>query len=335
MPGASAICFWRCPPCGFSVEPFPGIRLELMGRPERLSLVLLTCKQSRSTPSIKLEWPIFIPMKGAFLLGYRPSFLHSVAFLLFGKDSGSILAKNLSRAGVDRIITIPSFPPPESGIHVSEYLVNSLRAAGIEGQISFSALRLPEEALTFARRFWAGVGLKEGERVLAIHPGSGSPGKNWDAKKFAAVADWADKRCRILLISGPARDGAGEVRASLQKARPLMADNFPLTQLAAVLKTSTAYLGNDSGISHLAASLGLPTVALFGPTNPALWGPKGPGVRIIYGKNLYTPCLPEARSERSRPCLESIQTDQVVEVLSPFLDNSPASNLSGPLRVEE
>jgi ADP-heptose:LPS heptosyltransferase len=236
---------------------------------------------------------------------------------------------------VERVITIPPFPPQESGLHVSEYLVESLRAAGIEGKSSFSPLRLPEEALTFARRFWAGFGLKEEERVLAIHPGSGSPGKNWDARKFAAVADWAAERCRVLLISGPARDGAGEVTASLRKARPMTADNLPLTQLAAVLKTSTAYLGNDSGISHLAASLGLATVALFGPTNPALWGPKGPGVRIIYGKNLYTPCSPEAQSDRSRPCLESIQTDQVVKVLSPFLDNSPASNLSGPLGVGE
>jgi ADP-heptose:LPS heptosyltransferase len=203
-----------------------------------------------------------------------------------------------------------------------------LRAAGIEGQSSFSALRLPEEALIFARRFWAGFGLKEEERVLAIHPGSGSPGKNWDARKFAAVADWASERCQVLLISGPAQDGVEEFRDSMKKARPLVADNLPLIHLAALLKATTVYLGNDSGITHLAASLGLPTVALFGPTNPALWGPKGPGVRIIYGKNLYTPCSPGAPSESSRHYLESIQTDQVVEVLSPFLGHSPASNPS-------
>jgi ADP-heptose:LPS heptosyltransferase len=98
-----------------------------------------------------------------------------------------------------------------------------------------------------------------------------------------------------------------------------MADNLPLTQLAAVLKTSTAYLGNDSGISHLAASLNLPTVALFGRTNPAVWGPKGPGVRIIYGKNTDTPNSAKVGSERSRPSLENIPIDRVVEILSLFV----------------
>lgn len=290
-----------------------------MGRPERISVVAFDL-QAQSIHSVDQAGMAYFYSDGGTLPPRLSAFFSSFSsVLVFAKDSGSILAKNFSRAGAERVITIPPFPPQESGVHVSEYLAESLKAAGIEGQSSFSPLRLPEEALTLARRFRAGVGLKEGERVLAIHPGSGSPGKNWDAKKFAAVADWAAERCRVLLISGPARDGAGEVRASLNKARPLMADTLPLTQLAAVLKTSTAYLGNDSGITHLAASLGLPTVALFGPTNPALWGPRGPGVRIIYGKNIYTPRSQKVRSEQSHPGLESIPIDRVVEILSLFV----------------
>jgi ADP-heptose:LPS heptosyltransferase len=297
---------------------FPRYTLELMGRPERLSLVHFDL-QAESIHSIdQAGMAYFYSDEGSLPPRLSAFFSAFSSVLVFGKDSGRILAKNLSRVGLDRVITIPSFPPQESGIHVSEYLVGSLRAAGIEGQSSFSPLRLPEEALTFARNFRRGLGLKEGERILAIHPGSGSPGKNWDPKKFAAVADWASERCQILLISGPAQDGVEEVRNSVKKARPLVADNLPLINLAAVLKASTAYLGNDSGITHLAASLGLPTVALFGPTNPALWGPKGPGVRIIYEKNLSPARLPDARSEPSRPCMESIQTDRVVEVLSRF-----------------
>lgn len=298
---------------------FPRYTLELMGRPERLSVVAFDL-QAQSIHSVDQAGMAYFYSDAGTLPPLLSALFSSFSsVLVFGKDSGSILSKNLSRAGAERVITIPPFPPQESEHHVSEYLVESLRAAGIEGKSSFSPLRLPEEALNFARRFWAGVGLKEGERVLAIHPGSGSPGKNWDAKKFAAVADWAAERCRILLISGPARDGAGEIRASLKKARPLTADNLPLTQLAAVLKTSNAYLGNDSGISHLAASLNLPTVALFGPTNPAIWGPRGPGVRIIYGKNIYTPGSRKVRSERLHPRLESIPIDRVVEILSLFV----------------
>ena len=307
---------------------FPRYTLDLMGWPERLSVVAFDL-QAESIHSIdQAEMAYFYSDESTLPPRLSAFFSSFSCILVFGKDSGRILVKNFSRAGAKKVITIPSFPPQESGIHVSEYLVGSLKAAGIEEQGSFSPLRLPEEALTFAGRFRAGLGLKEGDQVLALHPGSGSPGKNWDPKKFAAVADWASERCQVLLISGPARDGVEEVRDSVKKARPLVADNLPLLRLAAVLKASTVYLGNDSGITHLAASLGLPTVALFGPTNPALWGPKGPGVQVIYAKNLSTARLPDARCEPSRPCMDSIETDQVIEALSPFLSHSPASNPS-------
>jgi ADP-heptose:LPS heptosyltransferase len=293
--------------------------LELMGRPERLSLTAFDL-QAQSIHSIDQAGMAYFYANGGTLPARLSAFFSSFSsVLVFGKESGSILAKNLSRAGVDRVITIPSFPPKESGTHVSDYSIESLRAAGIEGQSFSSPLRLPEEALAFAGRFRASFGLKEKEPILAIHPGSGSPAKNWDPKKFARVADWASERCKVLLISGPAQDGVEEVRGSMKKASTLVADNLPLIHLAAVLKASTAYLGNDSGITHLAASLGLPTVALFGPTDPAIWGPKGPGVHIIYEKNLCTPCPPEARSECSRPCLKSIEPDPVIDALSPFL----------------
>jgi len=297
--------------------------LELMGRPERLALVAFDL-QAQSIHSIDQAGMAYFYANGGTLPPRLSAFFSSfITVLVFGKDRGNILAKNMGRAGVERVIPIPSFPPKESAIHVSDYLIEALRAAGIAGQSLSSPLRLPQKALAFARRFWAGFGLQEGQRILAIHPGSGSPAKNWDPKKFARVADWSSERCKILLISGPAQDGVEEVSGSMKKARPLVADNLPLIQLAAVLKASTAYLGNDSGITHLAASLGLPTVAIFGPTNPAIWGPRGPRVHIICAKNPCAPCSPEARSACSRPCLQSIEPDSVIEVLSPFLGLLP------------
>jgi len=247
------------------------------------------------------------------------SFFSSFAAVLtFGRENEKILAENLRRAGVEKVIALPPFTGEECKTHVSDYLIESLKAAGIEGENSFSPLRLPDEALTFARSFLAGLGFKEEERILAIHPGSGSPAKNWAAKNFARVGDWASERFRVLLISGPALDGLEEVKKAMKQAVPA-ADNLPLGHLAAVLEMSAVYLGNDSGITHLAASLGLPTVAVFGPTNPAVWGPRGPGVRIFCAKNLCSPCSPEVRSTCSRHCLQAIEPDSVIEVLAPFL----------------
>jgi ADP-heptose:LPS heptosyltransferase len=300
---------------------FPCSPLGLMGRPERLSLIAFDL-QAESIHSIDQAGMAYFYAEGETLPPRLSAFFSSFStVLIFGKIHESILARNLSRTGVDSVITIPSFPPEALGIHVSEYLVESLKASGIQGQSLFSPLGLPEDALSFAKHFWSKFGLKEEEQVLAIHPGSGSPAKNWDAKKFARVADWASERCKVLLISGPAQDGVEEVRRTMKKANPLVADNLPLLHLAAVFKASRAYLGNDSGITHLAASLGLPTVALFGPTNPAIWGPRGPGVQIVYGKPWF-PSSPARRSESSRQCLESIQPDSVIDVLSPLFKES-------------
>lgn len=294
---------------------FPESTLELMGRPERLSLIACDL-QAKSIHSIDKAGMAYFFMEGEPLSSALSTFFPSFGVILvFGGASGKPLIENLKKAGVGRVILTPSFPPEGLEVHVADYLVESLRISGIEGESSFTPLPLPEGALSLARDFLGNLGWREGDRLLAIHPGSGSPAKNWDAQNFARVGDWFSERSKILLISGPARDGVEEVKRAMKKARPFVADCLPLLHLAAVLKSSTAYLGNDSGITHLAASLGLPTVALFGPTNPSIWGPRGPGVRLIYEKSS---CSPEARSECSRQCLEKIERDRVLEILSPF-----------------
>jgi heptosyltransferase-2 len=299
-------------------QNFPSSALALLGRPERLSLVAFDL-QASSVHSIDRAGMAYFYLEGESLPRGLSTFFSSFGIALaFGKSNVSILAKNLERAGVDRIITIPSFPPEGLKIHVSRYLVESLRASGIEGEYPWSPLRLPEEAMTFAERFLADYGLKEEDRLLAIHPGSGSPAKNWDPKNFAAVAERLSEGAKILLISGPAQDGVEEVRQAMGNLSPLVADNLPLPHLAAVLKASTAYLGNDSGITHLAASLGTPTVAIFGPTNPEVWGPNGPGVNIFFGEKSSSPRSSETRSEWSPQGPEIIKPEAVIEVLSSF-----------------
>jgi ADP-heptose:LPS heptosyltransferase len=62
--------------------------------------------------------------------------------------------------------------------------------------------------------------------------------------------------------------------------------NAPLLEVAARLKNCSTYLGNDSGVTHLAAMLGVPTIALFGPSNPHMWRPVGPWVQVLYNPEL-------------------------------------------------
>ena len=94
-------------------QAFPRYTLELMGRPERLYVVTFDL-QAESIHSIDQAGMAYFYSDGGTLPPRLSALFSSFScVLVFGKDSGSILAKNLSRAGVDRVITIPSFPPPE------------------------------------------------------------------------------------------------------------------------------------------------------------------------------------------------------------------------------
>lgn len=101
--------------------------------------------------------------------------------------------------------------------------------------------------------------------AIAVHPYSGSAAKNWPMEKFVEVS-------RALPVEWVARE-----------------DGFrfaDLGDLARWLAGARAFVGNDSGITHLAAAVGVPVVALFGPTDPAIWAPRGHRVRVIRGASM-------------------------------------------------
>ena len=141
------------------------------------------------------------------------------------------------------------------------------------------AVRAPEDvpALTAAGRIVPSPTARAGTLcaelegpALALHVGAGARAKRWHATGYAAVATWwRAAGGTVLALLGPAEvddrppPGARELR------------DWPLPDLAAVLARSNLYLGNDSGISHLAAAVGARGVVLFGTTDPERWHPFG------------------------------------------------------------
>jgi heptosyltransferase-2 len=110
-------------------------------------------------------------------------------------------------------------------------------------------------------------------RFLAVHPGSGSPAKNWPASRFAEAVRALSPGRGWLLVSGPAdADAAGALAG---EPGGVHARELPPRLLGALLSRAGLFLGNDSGVTHLAAAFGAPTLALFGPTDPAQWAPAG------------------------------------------------------------
>jgi ADP-heptose:LPS heptosyltransferase len=167
--------------------------------------------------------------------------------------------------------------PPDAGPHAAAWLTQAV--SGFVGKAHVAealAPGAPPLQFTHAEQ-------QEAERVarelprgfVAIHPGSGSYSKNWPLDRFTESAQRLAGAAPWLFVAGPAE-------ATLVPPKgAIVAREWPLRTLGAALARAGLFVGNDGGISHLAAAAGAPTLALFGPTDPALWAPVGPRVATL------------------------------------------------------
>ncbi len=157
-------------------------------------------------------------------------------------------------------VVAPSRPADEQ--HCAHYLLSTLSPLGID-------LTFDDHPL--------GVSPILTDDIL-VHPGSGSPRKNWPPRQFAAVIRRLD---RTTLVVGEADHAAARaVEESLGRQLPRL-ECATLEELAARLAGCRAYLGNDSGVSHLAGLCGARTVVMFGPSDARVWRPVGPRVQVV------------------------------------------------------
>jgi heptosyltransferase-3 len=146
--------------------------------------------------------------------------------------------------------------------HCAQYLVDTLAQLGISGEVDDRPLRVRPTV---------------SEEIL-IHPGSGSPAKNWPAQRYAETIRALNGRVR-LIVGEADEDVVQEVERHVGRGLPRL-EHLPLDELAACLAGCRGYLGNDSGVSHLAGLSGAHSVVLFGPTSPDVWRPLGPDVHV-------------------------------------------------------
>jgi len=236
----------------------------------------------------------------------------------YATPSDHVFAHNLTRIARGRVLSHDVRPTRHLHRHMSEHLLQPLRKLGVAVRAEAPRLTLTATDQRDAAQWWKEYGL-DGQLVVAVHPGSGSTAKNWPAVRFATVAQSLIRECgaRILLLRGPAdADAVAEVQQALNEEEYILLQDLPLHRLAAIVARCRAYLGNDSGVSHLAAAVGTPTVAIFGPTDAAVWAPRGKLVRVLRGTTPCAPCSLEQRSDcRQRLCLESISVRTVLGML--------------------
>jgi hypothetical protein len=153
-----------------------------------------------------------------------------------------------------------ALPPDAHGAHAADFYleqVRSLKPCASDG--------IPRVACDVARGGFA-----------AIHPFAGSPKKRWPLERFQELAQRLARRLPVEWCAGPEEELPGARRFD------------DLYELARWLATARIYIGNDSGPTHLAAAVGTPVVALFGPSDPAAWAPRGPQAIIAAAPALDT-----------------------------------------------
>jgi ADP-heptose:LPS heptosyltransferase len=162
--------------------------------------------------------------------------------------------------------------PPEGGPHASFWLARALAPL----EVRPAADSPPPLVFSDDERREARERTRElDDGFLAVHPGSGSAAKNWPAERFAETARRLSGGRSLLLVLGPAEEKTAEWPGAV------VAREWPLRVLGAALSRAGLFLGNDSGVAHLAAASGAPTLTLFGPTDPALWAPVGSSVAAV------------------------------------------------------
>jgi len=248
--------------------------------------------------------------------------LHGVEeVFVFGLAASEVLRENLGRILGKAAHRIQTVPPAAEKIPATDYQCRQLQAIGIEAMPPPPAVIAPaaEEVSRVAE--YIKTTLAARQRLVLIHPGSGGLQKLWHPSGWQAVIRELSSyaHLRLGLLWGPAdRKIIGLLQPMLQQIHLLTMENWPLGRVAALLKKATLYLGNDSGITHLAAACGVPTIAIFGPTDPRIWGPRGPRVKIITRKEV-SPAY-ESATHISLPSTEPpAETEQVLQQAEKWL----------------
>ncbi|HEY7123076.1 MAG TPA: glycosyltransferase family 9 protein [Ktedonobacterales bacterium] len=214
--------------------------------------------------------------------------------VLWLRDPDGVASRNLRALGIPSVLVAPGRPAEGQRVHAAEYLVSTLEpvlgALSSEASAGAFPLALSPQAARWAEQEWGQLHLTS-QRVLALHPGSGGRRKCWPPERYAALAGrFLARGWRVLLIAGPADEAAmAETQRALQADSINLQDgrvrylaNLGLSHLAALLARAALVVGNDSGVSHLSAVVGAPTLALFGPTDPAIWAPRGPRAQVLW-----------------------------------------------------
>jgi ADP-heptose:LPS heptosyltransferase len=208
-------------------------------------------------------------------------------------------------------------------VHNTEFNLDALGAIGIP--IVDRTLRYPvtadagEEVAAWLRTTGADRKLR-----VAVNTGGGWYTKRWGLDHFASLADTMIERfdAAVILTWGPGQYADVEEVKARMKHAPLIPPETTLPQLAALLKACTLVVSNDSGPMHLATAVGTPVLGIYGPTNPMLQGPYGPGHCTVRREGLDCLGCNLTSCPIGHPCMLDLSVATVVDAVLRLMETN-------------
>ncbi len=220
---------------------------------------------------------------------------------------------------------------PTAHVHRIKRNLEAVRALGLEPKSSALILRPSHEDDEDAADLLRQVGVEGATHPLVmLHPGARYWFKAWPAERFADLADRLSEElsCAVLVGGSEAdRAVAGTIHSRARSKPTVLAGRTTLPQFAALLKRCRLFIGNDNGPMHMAAALQVPLVALFGPSDPEIWGPRGGAMEVIYRGAACRECVHPTCVKGDESCMHQISVEEVLAASRRLL----ASPLKGPV----
>jgi heptosyltransferase III len=284
--GALGDCLLMLPALSALRAHFPHARIDVMGYPERWEWVLerdlVDAVHTIERPGMHLLF-----CEGIEVPGPLKSFLGAYDVILsYRPDPDGVFARRLQALGTRLVLSQPPFPPPPPPkVHVADFALHLVTRLGAPLRPAAAQLWLTDDELALAQPLFTSHHVDASlHPIVVVHPGSGSEAKRWPVENFAALIEILETTLcvRTVVVAGYAEaDVVDRLLSRIHTAKPLVAENWPLLPTAALIGRATVFVGHDSGLTHLAAALGRPTVAIFGPTDPEIWGPRGEHVTVV------------------------------------------------------
>ena len=269
-------------------KQFPKARIEILGYPK---IACLAVDSGLAEAAYSIEDPAL----ASFFVEKEPrpnhvserdrwhSFFRRFDLVLsYLYDPKQIFLNNLSLHEGARIVQCPHRPNESLDTHGSIVFLEPVQKWLAENQFASSNFQFESHPLISIPRSVEPE--FQNSHWIAVHPGSGSRTKNWPEEKWARLLALFMEHLptRVLLVGGEAEDGILErLAARLPPERCQIAQSKPLPVLAGLLRCCSILVGHDSGVSHLAAAIGIDVVALWGPSRIQIWKPMGDKIHVL------------------------------------------------------